>query len=279
MNVITNAPIYSSVEGNVLTDLQNQLKGKTPQEIKALKDAEKQRIKQEKLTDRAKLKAERDARLTQQKADRQQRRADRKAKRNAKRLIRLKNKEGKEKIYYPLTRLRRNKNNQIVKVYPDGKETIIKPENVVVVTTQEITSTGGVKSVTSEFDKNEVAQALNIPVNQVTAELVQVKTTEIKKEDAPLQANETKTTKFENVLAVEITPENVVTDNQGNDVLATDTQNTQEQEVDVAEENKEKKGEEPKGLSLTVKIVIGVVSVALLSGIAYMIYRTAKSKN
>ena len=278
MNVITNAPIYSNLEGNVLTDLQNQLKGKTPQEIKALKDAEKQRIKQERLTDRAKLKAERDARLTQQKADRQQRRADRKAKRNAKRLLRLKNKEGKEKIYYPLTRLRRNKNNQIVKVYPDGKETIIKPENVVVVTTQEITPTG-VKSVTSEFDKNEVAQALNIPVNQVTPELVQIKTTEIKQEDAPVQANETKTTKVENVVAVEITPENVVTDNQGNDVLATDTQNTQEKEVDVAEENKEIKGEEPKGLSLTVKIVIGVVSVALLSGIAYMIYRTAKSKN
>jgi hypothetical protein len=278
MNVITNAPIYSNTDGNVLTDLQNQLKGKTPQEIKALKDAEKQRIKQERLTDRAKLKAERDARLIQQKEQRQLRRADRKAKRNAKRLLRLRNKEGKEKIYYPLTRLRRNKNNQIVKVYPDGKETIIKPENVVVITTQEISPTG-IKSVTTELDKNEVAQALNISANQVTAELAQVKITEIKKEDAPVQANETKTSKFENVVAVEVTPENVVTDNQGNDVLATDTQNTQEKEVDVAEENKETKGEEPKGLSLTVKIVIGVVSVTLLSGIAYMIYQTAKSKN
>jgi hypothetical protein len=276
MNVYTNAPIYSNAPGD-LSDLQKDLKGKTPEEIKALKDAEKQRIKQERLTDRAKLKAERDARLQQQKEQRQQRRADRKAKRNAKRLLRLKNKEGKEKIYYPLTRLRRNKNNQIVKVYPDGKETIIKPENVVVVTTQEITPTG-VRTVTSELDKNEVAQALNIKPEQVTAELVQVKTTEIKKEDAPVQTNETKTTKFENVLAVEVTPENIVTDNQGNDVLATDTQNTQEQEVDVQVENQEKNDEKPKGLSLGAKIAIGVVSALLLTGIGYMIYRTVKSK-
>lgn len=277
MNVITNAPIYSSADGNVMTDLQNELKGKTPEQIKALKDAEKQRIKQERLTDRAKLKAERDARLKQQKEQRQQRRADRKAKRNAKKLLRLRGKEGKEKIYYPLTRLRRNKNNQLVKVYPDGKETIVKPENVVTTTTTNITPQGP-KTVTVELDKNEVAQALNVAPSQVTPELLQVKKAEIPTNQAPVQANETKTSQFENVLAVEVTPENVVTDAQGNDVLATETQDVQSKEIDVVDENKTKNDEQPKGLSLTTKIVIGVVSVGLLSVVGYMIYRTAQSK-
>ena len=276
MNVITNAPIYSSADGD-LPGLQAELKGKTPEQIKALKDAEKQRVKQERLTDRAKLKEERDARLKQQKEQRQQRRADRKAKRNAKKLLRLKNKEGKEKIYYPLTRLRRNKNNQLVKVYPDGKETIVKPENVVTTTTTNITPQGP-QTVTIELDKNEVAQALNVAPSQVTTELLQVKKAEIPTTQAPVQAQETKTTGFENVVAVEVTPENVVTDSQGNDVLVTETQDVQTQEVDVVDENKTKNDEKPKGLSLTAKIVIGVVSAGLLAGIGYMIYRTVKSK-
>lgn len=277
MNVYTNAPIYSSTDGNAVTELQKELKGKTSAEIKALKEAEKQRIKQERLTDRAKLKAERDARLKQQKEQRQQRRADRKAKRNAKRLFRLRTKEGKEKIYYPLTRLRRNKNNQIVKVYPDGKETIVKQENVITTTTTEITPQGP-KTVTVELDKTEVAQALNVAYSQVTAELLQVKKAEIPKDQAPVAATETKTTGFESVVAVEITPENVVVDNQGNEVLATDTQDVQEKEVDVVVENQEKNDEKPKGLSLGAKIAIGVVSALLLTGIGYMIYRTVKSK-
>ena len=52
----------------------------------------------------------------------------------------------------------------------------------------------------------------------------------------------------------------------------------QTQEVDVVDENKTKNDEKPKGLSLTAKIVIGVVSAGLLAGIGYMIYRTVKSK-
>jgi hypothetical protein len=277
MKVITNAPIYSSADAKTYEATVTEVKGKSKEEVKALKDAEKARIKQQRLQDRTKLKEERDSRLAQKKQERQTRRADRKAKRNAKRLLRLRDKTGKEKIFYPLTRLRRNQKNQIVKVYPDGTETIVKQENVVSITTQEITPSGP-KSVTTELDKTEVAKALNVAPSQVTPELVQVKTTEIKKEEAPVQAQETKTTQFENVVAVEITPENVVTDAQGNDVLATETQDVTATDVNLVDENKKNNDEESKGLSLTAKIAIGVVSATLLGIIGYMIYKTSKSK-
>lgn len=273
MNVITNAPIYSGVDA--LTTY-GEVKGKTPEEVKALKDAERARIKQEKLQDRAKLKEERDARLAQKKQERQARRADRKAKRNAKKLLRLRDKTGKEKILYPLTRLRRNKDNKLVKVYPDGKETIVKEENTVSITVTENTATGQVAK-TETFDKAEVAAALNIPKESVTPQVLQEKKVEVDKKDAPIQANETKITGFENVVAVEVKPEDVVVDNSGNEVLTTETQDSATQEIDVVDENKLKNEEQPKGLSLGVKIAIGVGLTVVLAGIGYMIYRASKN--
>ena len=257
MNVITSRPIYSNAGGA---------------EEKALRDAERLRIKNERLADREKLKAERDARLASGKLERQTNRTNRKANRNAKRLLRLKNKQGREQILYPLTRLRRNKENKLVKVYPDGTETIVKPEMVVQVKTVEITPAGPVTKIV-EVDKAEVAEALKVPVETITPIFMEEKKIEIPVTQAPIQAEETKVTGLENVIAVEIKPEDIVTDPNGNDFVSTQTTGAEEPIVDVVDVNI---NEVKTGMSVGLKIGIGVGIVVVLGLVGYMIYRSSK---
>ena len=240
MNVITSRPIYSNAGGA---------------EEKALRDAERLRIKNERLADREKLKAERDARLASGKLERQTNRTNRKANRNAKRLLRLKNKQGREQILYPLTRLRRNKENKLVQVK-----------------TVEITPAGPVTKIV-EVDKAEVAEALKVPVETITPIFIEERKIEIPVTQAPIQAEETKVTGLENVIAVEIKPEDIVTDPNGNDFVSTQTTGPEEPIVDVVDNNiNEVKTE----MSVGLKIGIGVGIVVVLGLVGYMIYRSSK---
>jgi len=201
-------------------------------------------------------------------------RKNRKAKRNAKKLLRLKNKQGKEVILFPLTRLRRNKDNKLVKTYPDGTETIVKPEMAVQITTIEPTPTGNVTKVI-EVDKAEVAEVLQVPINTVTPQLIEQKKIELPVSQAPIQAQETKTIGTENVVGITIDPGNVTTDENGISYASTQTQNQEEPIKDVVDSTKEEK----VGMSLGLKIGIGAGVIVVLGVIGYFIYKsTSKGK-
>ena len=206
--------------------------------------------------------------------ERKEIRKNRKAKRNAKKLLRLKNKQGKEVILFPLTRLRRNKDNKLVKTYPDGTETIVKPEMAVQITTIEPTPAGNVTKVI-EVDKAEVAEVLQVPINTVTPQLIEQKKIEIPVSQAPIQAQETKTVGTENVVGITIDPGNVTTDENGVSYASTQTQNQEEPIQDVVDGTKEDK----QGMSLPVKIGIGVAVITVVGVIGYFIYKsTSKGK-
>ena len=205
-------------------------------------------------------------------SERKDMRKNRKAKRNAKKLLRLKNKQGKELILFPLTRLRRNKDNKLVKTYPDGTETIVKPEMAVQITTIESTPTGPVKKVI-EVDKAEVAEVLQVPINTVTPQMIEQKKIEVPIAQAPIQAQETKTTGTENVVGITIDPGNVTTDENGVSYASTQTQGQEEPIADVIDGNTT---EEKKGMSLGLKIGIGVGIVVILGVAGYLIYRSTK---
>lgn len=282
MNVITSRPIYSNADAKMDKALID-VSGKSKQEIQALKEAERTRVKSERVTDRANLKAERDANLaakksnrvearTTRKTERIEARSNRKAKRNAKKLLRLRNKQGKEQILFPLTRLRRNKDNKLVKTYPDGTETIVKPEMAVKVTTIEPTPTGNVTKVI-EVDKAEVAEVLQVPIETVTPQLIEQKKVEVPVAQAPIQAQETKTIGTENVIGITMDPGNVTTDENGVSYASTQTQNQEEPIADVVDTNTT---EEKKGMSLGVKIGIGVGIAAIIGTVVYFIYKSTK---
>ena len=205
-------------------------------------------------------------------SERKDMRKNRKAKRNAKKLLRLKNKQGKELILFPLTRLRRNKDNKLVKTYPDGTETIVKPEMAVQITTIESTPTGPVKKVI-EVDKAEVAEVLQVPINTVTPQMIEQKKIEVPIAQAPIQAQETKTIGTENVVGITIDPGNVTTDENGVSYASTQTQGQEEPIADVIDGNTT---EEKKGMSLGLKIGIGVGIVVILGVAGYLIYRSTK---
>ena len=106
--------------------------------------------------DREKKKLERTQRRSEKKEVRQEKRAVRKAKRQAKRLLRAKDKTGRKKWFYPISRVFKGKKKQ-----KDGTIVEVDPQNIV-------TTTSG-----AQFDKTEIAKATGLPETQVTPKMVE----------------------------------------------------------------------------------------------------------
>ena len=287
MNVITSRPMYYSAEGPLptagvpKTDRENKqlFKGRFAKsgDDKAKKQLFKGRFAKSE-EDKAKKSKEREGNKATRVSDRKEAKAERvvnrekrKAKRNAKKVLRLKDKTGRERILFPLTRLRKNKDGKSVKANPDGSETIVKPENVVTVSTIENTPTGPVKK-TIEVDKVEVAEVLKVPIETVTPALIEQKKVEVPAGQAPVQAQETKVTGNENVMTVEIKESDIVADLNGVEYVSTQTQNEEEADVDVTDEKDKGK----KGMSTTTKVIIVVGTVTVIALVVFAIYKSRK---
>lgn len=155
MKVFTDRPIYSYVGGS-----PDQLKplGATtmPTTLPTTLLTTKEQKQATKKAERETKKAERTQKRAERKEIRVDRRAKRKAKRQAKRLLRAKDKTGRKKWFYPISRVFKGKKKQ-----KDGKIVEVSPENVVT------TSNG------AQFDKTEIAMATGIPASQVTPQITE----------------------------------------------------------------------------------------------------------
>lgn len=152
MNIITNRPIYSNLEGEEkltplgLTEIPSKLSAPTTMQTE----------KQKKQAEREKRQAERKDTRGKNKVERKDKRAERKARRQANRLLRAKDKTGKKRWFYPISRVFNGK-----KYKKDGTVEVVAASDIVT------TSNG------AQFDKKEIAAATGIPANQVTAQTVE----------------------------------------------------------------------------------------------------------
>jgi hypothetical protein len=152
MNIITNRPIYSNLEGEEkltplgLTEIPSKLSAPTTMQTE----------KQKKQAEREKRQAERKQTRGEKKVVRQENRAERKARRQANRLLRAKDKTGKKRWFYPISRIFNGK-----KYKKDGTVEVVAASDIVT------TSSG------AQFDKKEISIATGIPANQVTAQTVE----------------------------------------------------------------------------------------------------------
>lgn len=148
MNIITDRPIYSNLEGETkLTPL-----GTTEIPSKLAAPTTMQTEKQKRQAERAKRQAERKETRAGKREVRQENRAVRKAKRQANRLLRAKDKTGKKRWFYPIARVFKGK-----KRLKDG--TVVEVASTDIVTT----SSG------AQYDRKDVSIATGIPAAQVTA--------------------------------------------------------------------------------------------------------------
>lgn len=148
MNIITDRPIYSNVEG------ETKLKplGTTEIPSKLAAPTTMQNEKQKRQAERAKRQAERKDTRGKNKVERKDKRAERKAKRKANRLLRAKDKTGKKRWFYPIARVFKGK-----KRLKDG-------------TVEEVASTDIVTTSSgAQYDRKDVSIATGIPAAQVTA--------------------------------------------------------------------------------------------------------------
>lgn len=152
MNIITDRPIYSNVEG------ETKLKplGTTEIPSKLAAPTTMQTEKQKKQAAREKRRAERKETRGENRAVRQGNRAERKAKRKANRLLRAKDKTGKKRWFYPIARVFNGK-----KYKKDGTVEVVAASDIVT------TSSG------AQFDKKDISAATGTPANQVTAQTVE----------------------------------------------------------------------------------------------------------
>jgi hypothetical protein len=157
MKVFTDAPIYSYAGDN--PEKMELLKPSSiPTTISApttLLTTKEQKEAQKK-ADREKKKSIRTQKRTERKEIRQEKRAVRRAKREAKRLLRAKDKTGRKKWFYPISRVFKGKKRQ-----KDGTIVEVAPENIV-------TTRSG-----AQFDRTEIATATGVPPAQVTAQVVE----------------------------------------------------------------------------------------------------------
>lgn len=152
MKIYTDRAIYSYAGDNPeklkpLTPTSVSSKISTPTKLLTLEEQKKAN----KLAEKEQKKQDRTKKRTERKELRQEKRAVRKAKRQAKKLLRAKDKTGRKKWFYPISRVFKGKKKQA-----DGTIVEVDPKNIV-------TTTSG-----AQFDKTEISNATGIPVNQVT---------------------------------------------------------------------------------------------------------------
>lgn len=283
MNIITNRPIYSNLEGEEkltplgLTEIPSKLSAPTTMLTE----------KQKRQAEREKRQAERKDTRGKNKVERKDKRAERKARRQANRLLRAKDKTGKKRWFYPISRVFNGK-----KYKKDGTVEVVAASDIVT------TSSG------AQFDKKEIAAATGIPANQVTAQTVETNAVV-----APANTTVTENTTLspfvaaqtENVAAntntnTNTTPEQIakmstvvvpIADNKevtqtsdGATYLSEETIPMEEPEVDedVNMRLKAQEEEPKKGLGLWGWVGISAIVVGLGVG-AVLLYKMSSSKN
>lgn len=206
--------------------------------------------------DKATRIANRNERIANRSA-RKQARKDKKAKRNSKRIVLFKKKDGSERFFFPLSKLKLGK-----KKYKDGSEDSIAQKDQIKITTP--------SGETATVDKKEVAKAMGVDPSAVTQADVQKAVTVIPPTVVQDQKVNTEVGQpvSEPVIAIEVPEKNVESASDGELYIASDLQDTKEPTKDVKDEE--------KGLSKTQKIVLwsGVGVATLIVG--YLIYKAVK---
>jgi hypothetical protein len=229
--------------------LESILKTLNRAQIQELKRLEQQRVKTERLSDRASLKAEKKANKTSFVQKIQEKRATKRASRNAKKLLKLKDKTGKEKVMYPLTRLKR-KNNQFVKSNPDGTETIVPKENVIETPKGEV------------YDKMEIQKVTSIPLQNLTPLVVESSITYVPSAQAPEQAQQTFTPPSENIPFVGVDQSKIGTDGNGDAFMNSDLEfsNKPSEQEETPESTKPNRTWLYVGLGAGVLVIGGIIT-------------------
>jgi hypothetical protein len=269
MRVITNNPVFtegnSGFEGYSNADdkmpilkpstISNLGKPTTLAGTKAKKE-KKGVFSQESKDLRAENKATR-------KSNRLQKKTEKKPKRNAKQILVKKDKTGKERFHFPLSKLFK-KDGKWFKKTKDNKVVAVDASNVV--------TTVKADGTTIAVDKNEIAKATGMPVGAVTPLAVQKVVTTMPQTDADtkVSATETGTPPNEPVVTVEVPESKVEMTADGNVFLEADTQDVKEPTKDASDKPE---------MSKTQKVVLWSVAVVAVSVIGYAIYRSINKNN
>jgi hypothetical protein len=244
----------------------------------------KQQKQAEKQAKREANKQQRGQKRQERQAVRQEKRATRKAKRLARKLLRAKDRTGRKKWFYPISRVFKGKKRQ-----SDGTIVDVAPTDIV-------TTRNG-----AQFDKNEISKATGVPPQQVTTQLVEsVVVTNPQPSTQPTE-NSTLTpfiqqppeTAFSESKSVEEFLSSMtmvyapVSENkelvQGDDgAMYMSDETTSQEEPPITDEEfealkKKKSAEEKKGLGVWGWVGISAIVLGLGVG-GYLLYNMANSK-
>jgi hypothetical protein len=282
MNVYTDRPIYSYAGDNPekLTPLGTST---IPATLPTTLATTKEQKEAQRKADREKKKEARTLKRTERKEVRQEKRATRKAKRQAKRLLRAKDKTGRKKWFYPISRVFKGKKKQ-----KDGTIVDVDPQNIV-------TTKSG-----AQFDKTEISTATGVPVTQVTpqmAEQILVSTPQgsatvsenttlspfiSKRDDVSTNPNATAEEVLNSITTV-YAPVNenkeIVLGEDGSMYMSEETSQYEEEITDEEFEalNKKKSEQESKGLGVWGWVGVSAIILGLGVG-GYLLYQMANAK-
>lgn len=196
-------------------------------------------------------------------------RQDRKAKRNAQRLIKVKRRNGKQVLVYPLIKLRAKSKfsgtngettiapviaqaTEYTKTFPDGNSVIIPASQVIVHTT-------GI------YDKNDIAKAFGVPVEQLTQQLLDAYIVGL----PPASKNATSTNESTKTVtddAGAVVPDgNVEVDANGNPYVKEELQNTNEPDKNVTDQQPGTQGGSMTKTQKYIFIGVGVLAVGVIA--------------
>jgi len=263
MRVITNSPIINEATSNCCGNSS----------FEGYSNANEMETKGSKLFSKSKS-TKKGFFSTEAKETRSEKRALRKAstlttkdgkkpKRNAKNILVKKDKTGKERFFYPLSKLFK-KDGKWFKRTKDKKVVEVKSTDVVTTTKAD----GSVIVV----DKNEVAKATGMPVDSVTPLAVEKVVTAVPQTDtdAKTAGAETGTPPTEPVVTLEVPKEKVEMTADGNVFLEADTQKTNEPTKDASDKPE---------MSKTQKTILWTVGIVAIGAIAYAVYRSMNKNN
>ena len=263
MRVITNSPVFtegnSGFEGysNANDKESKPARTRTPKTRTPKTKTEKTGVfSQEAKDSRAQNRAIR-------KSNRLQKKSEKKPKRNAKQILVKKDKTGRERFYFPLSKLFK-KDGKWFKRTKDNKVVAVEATNVVTTTKSDGT--------TVTVDKNEVAKATGMPVSAVTPLAVQKIVTSIPQTDADAKTSgtETGTPVTEPVVTLEVPETKVEMTGDGNVFLTTDTQDVKEPTKEVSDKPE---------MSKTQKTILWAVGIIAVGVIGYAVYRSINKNN
>lgn len=281
MKVFTDRPIYSYAEGSP-EKLKPLGTSSVPTSLPTTLSTTKEQKEAQRKADKEKRKTERTQKRSERKEVRQEKRAVRKAKRLAKKLLRAKDKTGRKRWFYPISRVFKGKKKQA-----DGTIVEVAPNDVVT------TSSG------AQFDKTEIAKATGVSPQSVTPQMAEqllvttpqgtlgvTENTTLSPYIARPDENINPNASAEEVLNRVTTVYAPLSDNQevvqGEDgaiYMSQETMSQQEEEISDEEFAKLKKSgkDEKKGLGVWGWVGVSAIIVGLGIGVV-LIYKMSTSK-